>query len=81
MSGHQPPHIYLDNTWYFITASIHGKQHVLRPVGYKDFVRDQLKALIAEFHVQMAAWVIRDNHYHILGKSHVGQDLSRMFAR
>jgi putative transposase len=81
MPGHHPPHIYLNNTWYFITASLHCKQHLLRPVGHKDIVRDQLKTLIAEFHVQLAAWVILDNHYHILGRSRVGQDLSRLFGR
>jgi putative transposase len=81
MPNHHPPHIYLDDTWYFFTASIHGRQHPLLPVGHKDLVRDQLKVLAAEFHVQLAAWVILDTHYHILGKSHVGQDLAGLFGR
>jgi putative transposase len=81
MSDHHPPHVYLDNTWYFVTASIHRKHRLLQPAGHKDFVRDQLKASVAEFYVQLPAWVILDNHYHILGKSHVGQDLARLFGR
>ena len=81
MPNHHPPHIYLDNTWYFITASIHGKHRWLQPADYKDFVCDQLKALVTEFHVQLAAWVILDNHYHILGKSHAGADFARLFGR
>jgi putative transposase len=81
MIAHHPPHIYLDNTWYIITASTRGKQRLLHSAGYKELVRDQLKVLVTEFHIQLAAWAILDNHYHILGKSHVGQDLSRMFGR
>ena len=81
MSNHHPPHIYLDNTLYFITVSVNHKHRLLQPVGHKDFFRDQLKVLTAEFHVRLAAWVILDNHYHILSRSHVGQDLSRLLGR
>ncbi|CAG0933905.1 REP-associated tyrosine transposase [Thermoflexales bacterium] len=81
MPAYHPPHIYLDDTWYFVTASIHHRHRLLQPSGHKDLVRDQLKAMTAEFHIQLAAWVILDNHYHILVRSHVGQDLSRMFGR
>jgi putative transposase len=81
MPDHHPPHVYLDSTWYFVTASIHNRQHLLRSIGHKDFVRDQLKALVVEFQVQLAAGAILGNHYHLLGKSHVGQDLARLFSR
>ena len=78
---HHPPHIYLDDTWYIITGSIFCKYPLLRPQGYKELVRDQLKRLIIEFGFQLAAWVILDNHYHILVKSHIGTDLSRFIGR
>jgi putative transposase len=64
-SLHHPPHVYLDDTWYFITGSIYQRRHLLRSPGHKDLVRDQLKALVLEFGLQLAAWVILDNHYHI----------------
>ena len=67
MSDHHPPHIYLDNAWYFISASIHCKHRLLQPVGHKDFVRDHLKALSSEFHFHLAAWDILDNQYHDTG--------------
>jgi putative transposase len=54
---------------------------LLRPEGYKDLVRDQLKALVTEFGLRLAAWVILDNHYHILIKSHLGETLPRFFGR
>ncbi len=80
-SLHHPPHIYLDDTWYMITGSICQRQRLLQPEGYKDLVRDQPKALVTEFGLRLAAWVILDNHYHILTKSHDGETLPRFFGR
>jgi putative transposase len=80
-SLHHPPHIYLDNTWYMITGSICQRQRLLRPEGHKDLVRDQIKALVTEFDLRLAAWVILDNHYHILTKSHDAKRLPRFFGR
>src|SRR5260221_6556432 len=79
--SHHPPHIFLDDTWYIVTASIYQRQHLLRPPGYKELVRDQVKELIKEFQLQLAAWVILDDHYHILIKSKAGTALPRFFAR
>jgi putative transposase len=78
---HHPPHIYLDDTWYIITSSVYGGHRLLQPAGHKDLVRDQLKALVVEFGLTLAAWVILDNHSHILIKSRVGAELSRFIGR
>jgi putative transposase len=78
---HHPPHIFLDDTWYIITGSIYGGQHMLEPIGYKEFVRDQLKARVIEFELNLAAWVILDNHYHILVKSKFGSALPEFLSR
>jgi putative transposase len=78
---HHPPHIYLDDTWYFITGSIFKRYRILRPQRNKDFVRDKLHALTVKFDLKLAAWVILDNHYHILVKSHIGSALSRFFGQ
>jgi putative transposase len=78
---HHPPHIYLDNTWYMITSAIYQKRPLLRPEGYKDLIHDQLKTLVVEFGLRLAAWVILDNHYHILVKSSIGTVLPRFFGR
>ena len=80
-TGHHPPHIYVDDTWYFITASIYERRRFLQPEGHKDFVRDQLKMLTHEFGLRLAAWVILDNHYHILIKSRDGGMLPDFFRR
>ena len=78
---HHPPHIYLDDTWYFITSSIYQRHRLLQSVEAKELVRDQLSELAREFKLQLAAWVILDNHYHILAKSHIGKELSRFIGR
>jgi len=44
-------------------------------------LRDQLKELIVEFGIVLRAWVILDDHYHLLLKTRVGKDLPRFFGR
>jgi putative transposase len=44
-------------------------------------VRDQLKALVTEFDLALAAWVILDDHCHILVRSHHGSEISQFVGR
>ena len=78
---HHPPHIYLDDTWYAITSSVYGRHRWLAGDVNKTIVRDKLKELIATFKVSLAAWVILDNHYHLLLKSQTGKDISTMIGQ
>ncbi len=78
---HHPPHIYLDDTWYFITGSTYQRHRLFRRHGHKEFLRDHLEELAVEFNLKLAAWVILDNHYHILVKSKSGVELPRFFGR
>ena len=73
---HHPPHIYQDNTWYMITASIYESQRILRPGEHKGFFRDQLEVYTRTFEIRLAAWVILDDHYHILIKIRAGSNLT-----
>lgn len=79
--SHHPPHLYLDDTWYSITGAIYLRRRLLRTDEHKILVRNQLKTLVIEFELRLTAWVIQDNHYHILIKSNRGQDLSRFIGR
>ncbi len=81
LTSHHPPRIYLDDTWYLITSSVNGGRRLLAPDGHKEMVRDRLKALVAEFEIGLAAWVILDNHTHILAKSRDGAELNRFLGR
>ena len=78
---HHPPHIYLDDTWYMVTAATREKRPLLRPRGHKEIVRDHLQAMVADYGLQLAAWVTLDNHYHLLVKSRAGAELARFFQR
>lgn len=80
-TSHHPPHIYLDDTWYMITSAIYQRRRLLEPDGHKELVCGQLKTLVSEFGLRLAAWVILDNHYHLLVKSRVGATLPRFFGR
>ena len=41
-------------------------------------LRDTLANIFREYHWQLYHWVILDNHYHLLGQSRRGKDLSRV---
>jgi putative transposase len=60
---------------------VYGGRHWLRPESHKVVVRDQLRALAVEFGLTPAAWVILDNHTHILVKSHAGPELNHFVGR
>lgn len=76
-----PPHVFLDDAWYIITSSIYQRHHLLHKEGHKEFLRDQLKAIVTEFNLKLTAWVILDNHYHILIKSKTGAELPKAIGR
>jgi len=73
--------MYLEDTWYAIISSVYGGRHPLQPEGHKALIRDLLKALVIEFKLTLAAWVILDNHTHILIKSHRDAELNRFVGR
>ena len=81
MSGHHPPHIFLDNTWYIITSATVNHTPFLADARAKIVVREKLKALIQQFDIMLRAWVILNDHYHLLLKTNVGKDLSRFFGQ
>ncbi len=78
---HHPPHIYHDDTWYLITSRVYEARRLLRPAGHKEILRDHLRSLVIEFDIQLTAWVILDNHSHLLVKSKVGANISRFIGR
>jgi putative transposase len=63
---HRPPHIFDDNTLYFMTASTLNHVHILKPIGHKEQFQRELFELAPQFGLDLHAWVILDNHYHLL---------------
>jgi len=64
-----PPHIYEDNTCYFLTASIVHRQWLLETDAKRVLVRDVLREAIKQYGIKLYAWVILANHYHLLFKT------------
>ena len=81
MKIHRPPHIYLDDQWYFLTASVLDRRPIIGQRQHKLCLRDYLKNLVAAYEFRLKAWVILDNHYHLLLKTRCGRDLAKFFAR
>lgn len=81
MQDHHPPHLYLDDTWYIITASTLNHALFLASERAKALVRDKLRSLVVEFSIKLRAWVILNDHYHLLLKTCRGKDLARFFGR
>ena len=63
---YHPPHIYLNNTAYFITASTLNRQPMFANPDDKAQFRHFLKAKLIKYEIKCTAWVILDEHYHLL---------------
>jgi len=81
MKNHHPPHIFLDDTWYIVTAATLNHAPLLSDVYAKALIRDRLRELMPEFNLALLAWVILDNHYHVIFKTQRGNALPRFFGR
>jgi len=60
MSDHHPPHFYLDDTWYILTAATYDHAPFLAGEEAKALVRDSLKNLVRSHNLSLRAWVILD---------------------
>ena len=78
--AHNPPHIFADDTAYFLTAAIYQKRPLLKDPKLKQLLLDRIKLCFAKYQWELHHWVILDNHYHLLGKSRIGADLSKIIV-
>jgi putative transposase len=78
--AHHPPHQLENDTWYAISASTYQRQALLREAGTKQLLRDRLKRMVIEHHFQLAAWVVLNNHYHLLMKCPDGSQIPQIIA-
>lgn len=74
---YHPPHLYLDNIPYFITASTLEKEKLFDSDKKKEILKEILKVTIRKYNIKLHAWVILSNHYHILIEIHRGEHLYR----
>jgi hypothetical protein len=78
---HRFEHWYRDNTVYFITARVNGKQHAFKSEEAKAIFWDRFNRYTKEF--GFTPWVtsLLDNHYHTEGYLRTGKNLGRMIQR
>ena len=65
-SPHCPPHLYMDDAWYFVTSSTVNKAKILSSNEHFNLWVRIFNSWIAEFKAKMTAWVVLPNHYHFL---------------
>lgn len=63
---HHPPHLFLDNQVYFITARTYQKQEIFDSNEKKSILQNSLKAEFRSVGYALISWVVLSNHYHIL---------------
>ena len=80
-SPHRPPHLYVDDAWYFVTSSTVNKAKILSSDEHFNLWVSIFKSLIAEFKAKMTAWVVLPNHYHFLFLPQRGSELSVFMKR
>ena len=66
---HHPPHFFVDNSWCFVTAATFGRQNLLGALDRRTLLASLLLDYAKRHAVELGAWVVLNDHYHILGKS------------
>ena len=61
-----PPHFYIDQATYFVSARTFNNVPVLASDAHKRLFRELLREKIKAIGVRLFAWVILSDHYHLL---------------
>jgi putative transposase len=77
----RPAHLFVDNSAYFITAAIYQKRKLLCSSEIKNYLLTTIQQCFDEKGWVLNDWVILDNHYHLLGMSKNGADLSNIMGK
>ena len=80
-SVHRPPHLYMDDAWYFVTVSTVDKVHILATDEHFNLWVNTFKELVKVFNVELAAWVALPNHYHLLFMPDIANELGSFMKR
>ena len=76
---HNPPHLFLDDVPYFISAATYLKRHLLQAPAIKERLLELLQDYFQRNEWELYHWVILDNHYHLIGKSRQGKRMPAIF--
>jgi putative transposase len=78
---HNPPHLFLDEMPYFITAATYQRQALLKEPELKKYLLNCIQSYFKKYQWELHHWVILDDHYHLLGKSQQGCDLTKIMQQ
>ena len=76
-----PAHLFVDHTAYFVSGAIYKRRPLLAQPKIKHHLLSLVEETFELYAWQLHHWVILDNHYHILGQSRKGHDLSNIFRQ
>lgn len=76
---HRPSHIYLGQSTYFVTTKTFNKAKFFNGNQRKEIFQKVLQQSIRRFRIKLFAWVLLDNHYHLLFWLPNGNDLAKFF--
>ncbi|HIC38720.1 MAG TPA: hypothetical protein EYO79_04525 [Candidatus Marinimicrobia bacterium] len=63
---HNPPHLFIPNAKYFITASTFKNKPFILTADAKDRLYNSLQIEFTKHNWDIEDWVILDNHYHLM---------------
>jgi putative transposase len=78
---HQPPHLPLDHTLYLLTAACYEHRHHMHTAERRQTVLDMLFEQFIQQGMEIHAWVVLTNHYHLLVDVTQFQALGEIFRR
>jgi len=81
MAIHRPPHVYLDNMRYFITAGTFHKKSLWNNKAKVSRLAFLLRETSGRYNINLYAWIILSNHYHLLLKTSRGEELVKFFRK
>ena len=71
---HNPPHLFLKNTKYFISARTYQKIHFFDTDAAKQMLAESILSEFAKHNWEIEDWVVLDNHYHLMANSNDNPD-------
>src|SRR5690349_21924344 len=63
---YKPPHLFVADTLYMLTASISKKAHLMESAQRKTEWREAFHEAARIYQWQVVAWVVLHNHYHAI---------------
>ncbi|MBD3359985.1 MAG: hypothetical protein GF365_04755 [Candidatus Buchananbacteria bacterium] len=75
---HRPPHLFFNNTIYFISCRTFKKHHLFNSKDKINIIKNRIDLAVIKYEVKLFAWVILFNHYHLLLEIKHGLNLSKM---